>query len=611
MRRPGLKAKLALLVALASLIAFQAPAEAADLLSFQQLATVGLSDFTELEVVRICFDYEKLKGGLPGDPEITIDVRLNQVDIPDLGLSARGGRWVVGPIKFVKPFEPLCITNLDVKLDLAGEDGPSVDAAGFEEKLQTIEDSISGEPQVDEVEEPYVRKDELRDAREILEAIRANNGLLPQFTIDFSYTVTRVGGGVVESKRVTFVNTNPRPIRVLSPVGPALRPTLRFEVPAVHPGVAYLENEFWIEDADGNNVWQGYVEGGTVKVRYTPVDYGRVVSHAYPASAPDLIPGGSYTIVSRLRDPYGVEHDPSRLVGVRHDPEGETGTYEVAVAPIELVSPVGDGGYDPAGVVFEWRDPNPSDVRRGISRYQLTISGLPPVLVTGTSYRLQAPLLSDWEYTWQVEALDRLGAPVPGTRSEPASFRTGAMGEAPTTVADEDGFPGAPEEETHFAGGDTLLPDSSPTGGALLEELEALYEALASDPENEALRQAMRNYLSLLGGGAGEGTGPVSETSSEPPVVVGYVVQVFSGGQVLIGNRRFPEGTGLALTGLAPLPTIVTGSRIVVAGRSANAVVAQIDYFPQGAASPQTIRLTPGSYVAAPQCLLREDGTCM
>ena len=609
MKCPCLRAKVALFAALVSLVAFQAPAAGADLLSFQQLATVGLSDFTELEVVRICFDWERISGGSSAPVEVELEVAVNRIEIPDLGLRATSGRWIVGPIEFTGPFDLTCITNLDAKLDLTGEDGPSVDPSGLEEKLQQLEGKISGDVSSKTNEDINVDEDALRDASEILEAIRVNNGLLPQFTISFTYTLKRVGGGVIERKPVTFVNTNPRPIRVLSPVGPALRPTLRFEVPSVPPGVAYLENEFWIEDADGNNVWQGYVPGGTVKVRYAPADYGRSVSHAYPASAPDLVPGGSYTIVSRLRDPYGVEHDPSRLVGVRHDPEGERGTYDIPVAPIELVSPVGDGGDAPSGILFEWRDPNPSDVRRGISRYQLTVSGLPPVVVTGTSYRLQAPLLADWEYTWQVEALDRFGAPVPGTRSESASFRTGTWEQA---MADEDEISGPPEEATQFAESGSPLPNDAPLGDALLEQLWALAEAQAgSDPEGDAIAEAIMAYRSLLGTTGGEGPAPISGTTNQPPAVVGYVVQVFNGGQVLVGDRRFPEGTGLALTGVTPPPTIVAGNRIVVAGRSANSVVALIDYFPQGATVPQTVRLTPGAYVAGPQCLLREDGTCI
>lgn len=607
MKRFRLIAKLALFAALAALAAFQAPAAAADFLSFQQLATIGLSDFAELEVVELCLDYERLSGGSPG-AQVTFEIEVNRVDIPDLGLRATTGKWVVGPLEIVAPFDSFCVTNLDAKLDLAGEDGPTVDASGLEEIFQGLEGKFSGDVEVVTEVEPNVDEDELRDARDILDSIRANNGLLPQFTIDFTYTLKR-NGSVVDTKRVTFVNTNPRPIRVLSPVGPALRPTLRFEVPGVHSGVGYLENEFWIEDADGNNVWQGYVEGGTVKVRYTPADDGRVVSHAYPSSAPDLVPGGSYTIVSRLRDPYGVELDPSRLVGVRHDPEGETGSYEIAVEPVELLSPVGEGGYGPSGIVFEWRDPNPSDIRRGIGRYQLTISGLPPVLVTGTSYRLQAPLLSDWEYTWEVEALDRFGQPVPGSRSDAASFRTGSVGEFEQALAEGDEAPEGLDEEvitSAEAGGGT-----APTGEEL-EQLMTLAEQLEAleDPESQELSEAIKTYLELLGV-SGDGAGPVGQTAEQPLLSVGYVAQVFSGGQLVVGDRRFPEGTGLALSGVVPLPTIVVGNRIVAAGRSANSVVAQIEYLPAGATSPQTIRLTPGTYVAGPQCLLREDGSCI
>lgn len=181
MKRFRLIAKLALFAALAALAAFQAPAAAADFLSFQQLATIGLSDFAELEVVELCLDYERLSGGSPG-AQVTFEIEVNRVDIPDLGLRATTGKWVVGPLEIVAPFDSFCVTNLDAKLDLAGEDGPTVDASGLEEIFQGLEGKFSGDVEVVTEVEPNVDEDELRDARDILDSIRANNGLLPQFS---------------------------------------------------------------------------------------------------------------------------------------------------------------------------------------------------------------------------------------------------------------------------------------------------------------------------------------------------------------------------------------------------------------------------------------------
>lgn len=570
MARPGLKAKvLFLLVLVAGWLVGAPGAWAADLFSVGQLATIGLSDFSALKVLELCIDYDRLTRS--GEvPEFTIEVELDRAEIPDLGLRATRGRWAAGPIRFEKEFgEPLCISNLDVKIDLAKEGGEIIDSSGLEAKLEQLEEAFSGDTEFVELEKPEIDEDEGRDAREIIDSIRANNGLLPAFTIQFTYRVKH-GSHELESKTVTLVNTNPRPIRVLRPIGPALRPALRFEIPSVPMSVAYLENEFWIEDADGNNVWQGYVPGGAMKVRYSPADYGRTVSHAYPSAAPDLVPGRSYVIVSKLRDPYGVEIDPSRLVGVRHDPDGETATYEVAVEPVELVSPTVGDELEPAGLTFEWRDPNSAEIRRSVSRYQLNVSGQPPVSVTGTRYTLRTPLLPNSEYTWYVEAIDRFGEVIPGSRSETASFRTLAL---PGRAVQ----PGVPGGEEEF---EDVLNDEEMASSTLEQETE----------------------------GAGE-SGPV--VTEQAPRAAGFVAQVFSGGSLLVGDREFPAGTGLLLTGRVPEPYILVGERIVATGLLPGAAVAQIRYIPLGASATQEITLRPGTYIAGPQCLMTEDGRCL
>lgn len=577
MIRPGLVSKVIVIVAFIVATALGAPSARADLFSVEQLATIGLSDFGELKVFEFCLDYDQLTSG-GSNPEIYIDLEINRIDIPDLGIKATKGKWRIGPVKFQDEFDPICISNLDVKLDIADEDGDGelVDASGLEEKLKSVEGVISEEAESKELVKSDIDENEGREAREILDTIRANNGLLPEFTIQFTYTVEQAGKGPLERRTISFVNTNPRPIRVLRPTGSLLRPTLRFEIPNVPPGVAYLENEYWIEDADGNNVWRE-----VARVRYSPAQYGRTVSHPYPSDAPDLRPGGSYTIVSKLRDPYGAEVDPTRLVGVRHNPDGESARYEIAVEPIELVFPYDGTEADPNKPIFVWNDPNSAEIRRAIDRYQLTISGQPPVAVAGAHYEMRTPLLPDWEYTWEVEALDRFGEPIPGTRSESGAFRTlrrDGSGEA----SGSSGF------QEKGGSGDQDIDSSSPA--------QEKFEALARTVES------LEDILKDFDGGSAQIT----------PLTAGYVVEVFSGASVLVGNRELPEGTGLARTGFVPLPIITFGERIVVSGRSSSvaAVIELIESEGYGVVTRQ-YRLASGTYIAAPECLQTEDGRCL
>jgi len=598
-----------LLFVLLAVLAGATPVLGADSASLQKLATIGLSDFRREPLMEMCLTYDEVKAGVSGNPVVTIVVEVGLIDIPALDIHSTQGRWEIGPMEFVTDFGQFCITNVDLSIDLADDDddGQLIDRTGFDAKIEDFESHLAGEIVTSEIV-PSDLDDSERDlAREIVDAIRSSNGLIPEFTIRVNYRIERQNDSAVLAQRtLSLVNTNPGPIRILAPTGSLLRPTLQFQLPSVPREVAYLENEIWIEDDSGRNVWAGYLPGGSLKIRYSSAQYGTIVTVPYPGAAPSLAPGASYTIVAKLRDPYGVEVDPDRLVGVRHDPEGQRYIYNLEIEPIELVSPL---DVAPPRPTFEWRDPNPGEIRSGVRAYILRV-GSQSFTVQGTQYTLPFAL-AEGEYTWSVDAIGSNFLPIAGMASEQGRFRISAEAIDEFDVADEPAAGDAIAGETVR---DVPATDSwweglvfTDDAGSLLvsrEDAELLVNAIFAAQGVTADAATVEAILAVWEQTGGS-VSTLFELATGLPPAVGFVLSVMPGASLTIGGVVLD-----AETPVGPAHTLRAGQSVVARAGFGGGQVAVVRFTsPEGDIETKT--LVPGTYLVTEECIQTASGSCL